>query len=96
MPSYVVTGASRGIGVSFVSNSRVLVLKGADAAFSQYEYVHQLSEDAHNTVFALVRRNSPGSKLSTLARKNVVVLEADITDSSALKVGIPVGHEAQS
>ncbi|KAJ6598604.1 hypothetical protein B0H10DRAFT_2179110 [Mycena sp. CBHHK59/15] len=64
MSSYVVTGASRGIG---------------------FEFISQLSSDGKNTVFAIVRNKATATKLNDLPRKNIIVLEADITDPKALK-----------
>ncbi|KAH8119550.1 hypothetical protein DFH11DRAFT_1565648 [Phellopilus nigrolimitatus] len=65
MPSYVISGAARGIG---------------------FEFVNQLSGSPHNTVFALVRNKNTVQKLEALARSNIHILEADITDLKALKV----------
>ncbi|KAK7057763.1 NAD(P)-binding protein [Favolaschia claudopus] len=65
MSSYVVTGASRGIGL---------------------EFVRQLSADSKNSVFALVRNKQGATKLHELARANVVVLEADVTNAKALQL----------
>ncbi|KAJ7625329.1 hypothetical protein DFH06DRAFT_742855 [Mycena polygramma] len=65
MPSYVVTGAAKGIG---------------------FEFVNQLSADSANTVFAIVRNKATATELVKLSRRNVTVLEADITDPRALMV----------
>ncbi|KAJ6541814.1 hypothetical protein B0H19DRAFT_958375 [Mycena capillaripes] len=65
MPSYVVTGAARGIG---------------------FEFVRQLSVDSGNNVFAIVRNKATATQLNALSRKNVIVLEADVTDAKALKL----------
>ncbi|KAJ7042994.1 hypothetical protein C8F04DRAFT_1251801 [Mycena alexandri] len=65
MPSYVVTGAARGIGL---------------------EFVKQLSADGQNDVFALVRNKTTATHLTALARNNIVVLEADVTDAKALNL----------
>ncbi|KAJ6452532.1 hypothetical protein C8R47DRAFT_1229350 [Mycena vitilis] len=65
MPSYVVTGAAKGIG---------------------FEFVNQLSADSGNIVFAIVRNKATATQLTNLSRKNVTVLQADITDPKALKV----------
>ncbi|KAJ6541829.1 hypothetical protein B0H19DRAFT_326217 [Mycena capillaripes] len=65
MPSYVVTGAAKGIGLEFVT---------------------QLSFDSGNTVFAIVRNKATATQLNALSRKNVTVLEADVTDAKALEL----------
>ncbi|KAJ6452534.1 hypothetical protein C8R47DRAFT_264843 [Mycena vitilis] len=65
MPSYVVTGAARGIG---------------------FEFVNQLSADNGNTVFAIVRNKATATQLHELSRKNIIVLQADITDAKALEL----------
>ncbi|KAJ7750894.1 hypothetical protein B0H16DRAFT_1419723 [Mycena metata] len=67
MPSYVVTGASRGIGLEFVNH-------------------WQLSADDQNHVFAIVRNKTTATHLTALARNNIVVLEADVTDAKALNL----------
>ncbi|KAL5524047.1 hypothetical protein ACEPAG_8220 [Sanghuangporus baumii] len=64
MPSYVITGASRGLG---------------------REFVNQLSQSPDNTVFGLVRNKKTADKLVALGRRNVHILEANITDVKALK-----------
>ncbi|KAK7063705.1 hypothetical protein R3P38DRAFT_2756566 [Favolaschia claudopus] len=63
MSSYVVTGASRGIGL---------------------EFVKQLSANDKNQVFAVVRNKSKATFLQDLSRKNVTIVEADVTDAKAL------------
>ncbi|KAK4202109.1 putative short chain dehydrogenase [Triangularia verruculosa] len=69
MPSYLVTGASRGIG---------------------YEFLRQYSSDAQNIVIALVRDKLATEKkvardVDLLGRSNIRILQADITDYTALK-----------
>ncbi|KAJ7159280.1 hypothetical protein C8R43DRAFT_1086902 [Mycena crocata] len=64
MPSYVVTGAARGIGL---------------------EFVRQISADPGNSVFALVRNKAAATDVKSLPGTNITVLEADITDATALK-----------
>ncbi|KAJ7723333.1 hypothetical protein DFH07DRAFT_759546 [Mycena maculata] len=66
MPSYVITGAAKGLGLEFVS---------------------QLSSDAKNTVFALVRNKSTATVLKGLP---ITILEADITDVESLKAAASV------
>ncbi|KAJ7837387.1 hypothetical protein B0H14DRAFT_2362438 [Mycena olivaceomarginata] len=68
MSSYVITGASRGIGL---------------------EFVRQLSANSENKVFALVRNKATATKLKNLARNNITILEADVTDGKALQVCQP-------
>ncbi|KAF2677701.1 NAD(P)-binding protein [Lentithecium fluviatile CBS 122367] len=67
MPSYVITGASRGIGWGFVKH---------------------LSEDPSNTVIGLVRNALPTIecvKSELPDRKNIHIIQADLTDTPALK-----------
>ncbi|KAL4250745.1 NAD(P)-binding domain superfamily protein [Abortiporus biennis] len=66
MPSYVVTGSNRGIGLAFI---------------------RQLSKSPKNIVFALARNPDTPHELQDLhkSRKNVHLLQADITDVKALK-----------
>jgi len=64
MPSYLITGASRGIGL---------------------EFIKQLSASNDNTVFAVVRNTKTATGLQEIGRKNVHILEADITDHKTLK-----------
>ncbi|KAJ7158231.1 hypothetical protein C8R43DRAFT_1124847 [Mycena crocata] len=49
------------------------------------EFIKQLSADGKNTVFALVRNEATATELKKLPGKNITVLEADITDTKALK-----------
>ncbi|KAF7288186.1 hypothetical protein HMN09_01418000 [Mycena chlorophos] len=75
MPSYVVTGASRGIG---------------------FEFTNQLSADASNTVFALVRSPSTATQLHELAKSaagTIVVVKADILDQAAIAEAVKVVAE---
>ncbi|KAK5958765.1 hypothetical protein OHC33_000608 [Knufia fluminis] len=67
MPSYVVTGASRGLG---------------------FEFLRQLSNDPNNTVIGLVRNKTATEKSvaqELSGRKNIHIVQADITDYEALK-----------
>ncbi|KAJ7158251.1 hypothetical protein C8R43DRAFT_882641 [Mycena crocata] len=49
------------------------------------EFIKQLSADQRNTVFALVRNEATATELKKLPGKNITVLEADITNTKALK-----------
>lgn len=51
----------------------------------KFEFVNQLSADSGNVVFAIVRKKATETKLVELGRKNIYVLEADITDVKALE-----------
>lgn len=86
MPSYVVTGVSRGIGVSFVY--LVSCRLESDCVF-QWEFLSQLSNDPNNTVIGLVR-NKPGTDKRVAkelpGRSNITILEADLTKYDAIKV----------
>ncbi|CDO68552.1 hypothetical protein BN946_scf184998.g49 [Trametes cinnabarina] len=72
MPSYVVTGVSRGIGL---------------------EYANQLTRDANNLVFGLVRNPQNAPKLLELqkSRPNLHIIKADIVDAAAVEVGKVTG-----
>ncbi|KAI0328959.1 short-chain dehydrogenases/reductase [Cubamyces sp. BRFM 1775] len=76
MPSYVITGASRGIGDTH-----------HEPILEQREFVNQLSQDPKNIVFGIVRNLQSATKLHELqkSRPNVHVLQADITDVPSLK-----------
>ncbi|KLO19981.1 NAD(P)-binding protein [Schizopora paradoxa] len=50
-----------------------------------FEFVRQLSSVSGNVVFAIVRNKGTAQGLQDLARANIHILEADITDFVALK-----------
>ncbi|KAJ6530411.1 hypothetical protein DFH09DRAFT_987931 [Mycena vulgaris] len=52
-----------------------------------FEFVNQLSSKSDNTVFALIRNKATAPTLYEIqeSKKNVVILEADITDSVAVE-----------
>ena len=85
MPSYLITGGSRGIGVRFLDLSLPFQLVFTLQTL-QLEFVRQLGADSRNTVFALVRSKITTDRLLAVRTENVHILEADITDHIALKV----------
>ncbi|KAJ7665112.1 hypothetical protein DFH06DRAFT_1186668 [Mycena polygramma] len=50
------------------------------------ESVTQLSAETGNTVFAIVRNKATATQFTALSRKNITILEADVTDAKALKL----------
>lgn len=79
MPSYVVTGASRGIGARLPRLLSQTVLTK-----TQYEFIRKLAKDQSNTVIGLVRNKAATEeRLAKDSIKNVTIIEADITDFAA-------------
>ena len=79
MPSYVVTGASRGIGARLPRLLSQTVLTK-----TQYEFIRKLAKDQSNTVIGLVRNKAATEeRLAKDSIKNVAIIEADITDFAA-------------
>jgi short-subunit dehydrogenase len=87
MPSYVVTGVSRGLGVSFTCP---LPSRSKSVFYYQYEFLRQLSSDPENTVIGLVRDKPATDKKLPEELKGqlskVHILQADITDYDTLKM----------
>lgn len=82
MPSYVVTGASKGLGVYFTLPYQYRI----HINITQYAFVKQLALDPANTVVGIVRDiAATEKKLAKDGIKNVKVYKADITDLAALK-----------
>jgi hypothetical protein len=75
-------------GLAYVQLNRYHTASLTTFEFDQFEFVNQLSADSGNTVFALVRSKNNANKLTELRRHNVHIIEADITDNKALKVGV--------
>jgi hypothetical protein len=85
MPSYLITGASRGLGVSPLK----LCISAKTNWTCQFEFLRQLSRDAGNTVIALVRNKAATEKSVAQelpGRKNIHIVQADVEDYEALKV----------
>jgi NAD(P)-dependent dehydrogenase (short-subunit alcohol dehydrogenase family) len=86
MPSYVITGASRGIGVRLVPIPSPLSLQHANLD-EQYAFLQHLSSQPSNTIIGIVRdKASTDEKIAAEGvLKNVHILEADVTDIDALR-----------
>ncbi|KAJ7837329.1 hypothetical protein B0H14DRAFT_2589194 [Mycena olivaceomarginata] len=82
MSSYVITGASEGIGVRRFFDLLVL------------ECVRQLSAKSENKVFAIIRNKATATKLYELPGNNITILEADVTDWKALEVDYLINNAA--
>lgn len=90
MSVYVITGVSKGIGVSKIlfsshrSNSLTNLFH-----LSQFEFVKQISQDPNNLVIGLVRdKATTEKKLSAelgVARDNIHILTGDLTNHASLK-----------
>lgn len=87
MPSYLITGASRGLGVSLTRCCSIYPT--TNPLLSQFGFIQVLSSNRKNTVIGLVRNKAATEeKLAEElgSSNNVYILEADITDYHALKV----------
>ena len=83
MSSYVIAGASRGIGVSQTFVSRWYFI---DHCY-KLEFVRQLSQDPQNTVVGLARNPKDAiSRFGDNLPTNATFIEADIVDHQSLKV----------
>ena len=87
MAIYVITGVSKGLGVSRgKSGIQVLALL---ILIQQFEILRQVSSDARNTVVGLVRdKPATEKKISEELgeRPNIHILRADLTSYADLKV----------
>ena len=86
MTSYLVTGGSRGIGVRTLNK----FLKSCTLiCICQFELLRQLSQIPENLVVTVVR-NKAGTETKISAelpgRKNIFVVEGDLTNVDSLKV----------
>lgn len=90
MPIYVITGVSRGLGVSAIESMPIVnVIRSNRFACGQWEFLKQTSDDNKNTVIGLVRDKASTEKRVAEelgSRQNVKILEADITDYASLQV----------
>jgi hypothetical protein len=86
MSTYLVTGVARGLGVC--SCPVKIPATESSANTTQFEFIRQLSEDPANTIFGLVRNKEQADKkvAAEINRKNIHIIEADVTDYDALKV----------
>lgn len=86
MPSYAITGTSRGIGVRVYYLAKNFVLTYC----SQLAFIKVLGIDPANTVFALVRNPGAAQQLNdfvaTHSHKNVHILKADNDDIKSIQV----------
>lgn len=83
MPSYVIVGASRGLGVRHFAERLPRLL--TQLTNPQYEWLKQLSLDPANTVVGLARTPSAvEAKLAADKIKNVHVIAADLVDNKSL------------
>ena len=105
MVTYVVTGVSRGIGVSSHITSNGMVHTSHPKLTinypQQYEILRQLSADPESTVIGLVRNKSATDKklsedTDLNGRSNIHILEADVTNYDALKVRVQFLWNRQS
>lgn len=91
MPSYVITGVSRGIGVSGKLDDRGVIFLLTRLCLRQYEFLRQYSSEPDNVVIGVVRdKKTTDAKIAEDAelakRSNVHILEADLTDYKAMQV----------
>ena len=87
--SYVVLGASRGLGVRFISSR----LANVNCSYAQIGFVRALCKNPDNTVFALVRNPDDATDLRDLVNastnKNIHVVKADLDSLKSLEVSTP-------
>lgn len=79
--SFVVAGASRGLGVSVVVSAHSAFV----LTYPQLEFVKQLLANG-NVVIALARNPSGAKGLFAIESQSLHILQADITDAISLKV----------
>jgi hypothetical protein len=88
MPTYVVTGVSKGLGVSLTSE----IMQCMADCTRKWEFLNQLSSNPDNTIIGIVRRKAATDERvaqELQGRSNIHILEADMTDYNALKVRFP-------
>lgn len=86
MPSYVVTGASRGLGVS-PSYISIIINTSGEVNTLQFQFIKTLAADASNTVIGLARNPSAlESKLQEAGITSIHVFQGDVGDAASMKV----------
>lgn len=88
MPTWVVTGADRGIGVCKIAAYLKFTWTNHNPCFFQYEFVRKLSSDPANLVFSLaLNKSATEANHAEHQISRVKVFEADVRDRNALLVG---------
>lgn len=92
MPSYAITGASRGIGVSYPLSEHHAM---SNHVSIQWAFLCNLSSNSETTVIGIVRNKSDTEKRvaeELPGRSNVYIVEGDLVDYASLQVRIPSIH----
>jgi hypothetical protein len=90
MAAYLITGVSRGLGVSEIKLSPFHRKKDLNIS-EQFEFLRQISSNPANTVVGLVRdKTSTEKKVSEElpGRKNIHIVQADMSDFASLKKAV--------
>lgn len=90
MPSYVITGASKGLGVGSANDQTTAGIPIANSS-KQWAFLEKISGNSSNNVIGIVRDKAATDKRvkeELGGRSNITILQADITDYAALKVSL--------